>query len=224
MKRILLFGLYFLIFTMISAAASPDEWDSLFSSGFEASDSADSYDDVILAGNEEDFFQPELKGEPAEVPPHFLADLLEIEQPSARQPLNELSREANPVKPPSEAPPHREPPQPPVRTIIPALTFIFPPAAPAPPVVYERPQKPMPQAPQTAGMRSYRIQAGAFSNPDNAWYCFMRLQSAGFSPLYEQYGGLWRVIIAGVKAADVAWTVKRLQTAGFTDVWIRGEK
>jgi cell division septation protein DedD len=71
---------------------------------------------------------------------------------------------------------------------------------------------------------TYRIQLGAFSNPDNARQCFARLQSAGFSPFYEQYGSLWRVIIAGVKAADIAQFSMRLQMAGFTDVWIREEK
>jgi cell division septation protein DedD len=82
-----------------------------------------------------------------------------------------------------------------------------------------------PQPTQTGGVCVYyRIQLGSFSNPDNARQCFVRLQSAGFSPLYEQYGSLWRVVIAGVKATDRAQFVNRLQAAGFADVWIREEK
>jgi cell division septation protein DedD len=102
------------------------------------------------------------------------------------------------------------------------MKFVSPPALSSPsPPAYERP---LPQAPQTGSACIYRIQLGAFSNPDNARKYFARLQSVGFSPMYEKYGSLWRVVITGVKAANMAQIIKRLQAAGFTDVWIREEK
>ncbi|MDR0495420.1 MAG: SPOR domain-containing protein [Treponema sp.] len=216
MKKVLFFSLNFLILAMISFADS--EFDDMF---FD-----DMFSDDVFSDNQAVFSQPEIAVEPAEAPPQIHAELPEVEQTPAEQRLSEAAGEAtleeNQAKPPPETPRLREPPQPPVRTVVPAMTNA-PPAVPSP-SASARPQPPVPLAPQTGAACIYRIQLGAFSRLDNAQNCYSRLQSAGFSPLYEQYGSLWRVIIIGVKTADMGLVIMRLQMAGFTDVWVREEK
>jgi cell division septation protein DedD len=70
----------------------------------------------------------------------------------------------------------------------------------------------------------YRVQVGSFSNTGLAQQCFQRLQSAGFSPFYEPYGDMYRVLIIGIRAADMEWVVQRLAAAGFSEVWVREER
>jgi cell division protein FtsN len=68
------------------------------------------------------------------------------------------------------------------------------------------------------------LQLGAYSNTGNAAQCFQRLVAAGLSPCYEQYGNLHRVVLSGIRAADVSLIIQRLEAAGFTDVWVRQER
>jgi len=70
----------------------------------------------------------------------------------------------------------------------------------------------------------YRVQLGAFSSPGLAQQCFSRLLSAGFSPAYEPYGNVNRVVLPGIRAAEVPLIVQRLAAAGFGEVWIREER
>jgi len=70
----------------------------------------------------------------------------------------------------------------------------------------------------------YRVQVGAFSSPGLAQQCFSRLAAAGFSPAYEPYGSVNRIVLPGIPAADVASLVQRLAAAGFNEVWIREER
>jgi len=75
----------------------------------------------------------------------------------------------------------------------------------------------------------YRVQVGSFADTNHAQRSFNQLQSAGFNPFFEQfnseqYGAMCRVVIVGIKAADMASVIQRLEAAGFTDVWLREEK
>jgi cell division septation protein DedD len=92
------------------------------------------------------------------------------------------------------------------------------------PVPLPPPRASAPVMPNPSGNGAYRIQVGAFTNTGFAQQCFNRLVSAGFTPYYEQSGNVYRVVIVGVRSADIALVVQRLEVAGFPDVWIREEK
>ena len=132
------------------------------------------------------------------------------------------------AQPPAVQPqpaPSRLPPQPPVRTIAPTVNIIVPSAPPpAAPPAYQPSMKITPGMPDPSGNGVYRVQVGSFSNTGLAQQCFNRLKAAGFTPFYEQYGSLYRVVITGVQAADMAGVIRRLESAGFTDAWIREER
>jgi cell division septation protein DedD len=69
----------------------------------------------------------------------------------------------------------------------------------------------------------YRVQVGAFVNADNARRSFDRLQAAGFRPVYERHGVYYRVVISGVRAAEMPDVIRRLGSAGFNEAWLREE-
>jgi cell division protein FtsN len=69
----------------------------------------------------------------------------------------------------------------------------------------------------------YRLQVGSFLEVKNAVNTLNRLRTAGFSPYYERYGNYYRVVILGVRAADVQGMVSRLGTIGFQEVLVRGQ-
>jgi len=104
-------------------------------------------------------------------------------------------------------------PPPPPRTI-----SVPPPVQAANPVI-----KIIPKLPDPNNGKVYRIQVAAFSHAALAQVCFDRLKTAGFSPAYEQNGNLYRVVISGIKAADVSYAAQRLSAAGFTEAWLREE-
>jgi rare lipoprotein A len=70
----------------------------------------------------------------------------------------------------------------------------------------------------------YRIQVGSFLDEGNAAVAFNRLQTAGFSPLYERYGNYHRVVLTGIGAADIEGAARRLRAAGFQDILIKEER
>jgi cell division protein FtsN len=133
-----------------------------------------------------------------------------------------------PLPPPGQAP---------SKTIIPPVPQYAPPpkrvyiqAPPPPPPPSPPPAQPpspviriIPTLPDPHSGKVYRIQLGAFSQPSLAQVCFERLRSAGLSPAYEQNGSLYRVVLSGIRAADVYYTAQRLGAAGFTEAWIREE-
>jgi len=116
-------------------------------------------------------------------------------------------------------------------------TAIYPPYTPAPSRVYIQSAHPpsspvqpvspairvIPNLPDPNSGKVYRIQVGAFSQTVLAQVCFEKLRTAGLSPAYEQNGSLYRVVLSGIRAADVSYTAQRLNAAGFTEVWIREE-
>jgi len=112
-----------------------------------------------------------------------------------------------------------------VRTIAPTVNIIMPPAAQAAaPPAFSPSMRVIPGMPDPHGSGVYRVQLGAFSNTGLAERCFNRLKSAGFTPYYEQYGSLYRVVITDVKAVDMAGVICRLESAGFTEAWLREER
>ncbi|MDR0289828.1 MAG: SPOR domain-containing protein [Treponema sp.] len=79
----------------------------------------------------------------------------------------------------------------------------------------------VPALPSADSGKTYRIQVGAFANPESASLAAQRLVSAGFSAGEEQHGSLRRVLAEAIPASDVAAAVKKLELAGFNEVWIR---
>jgi len=113
-------------------------------------------------------------------------------------------------------------PPPPPRTVSvpppPRTMPVPPPVQAVNPVI-----KIIPKLPDPNSGKVYRIQIAAFSHVALAQVCFDRLKAAGFSPAYEQNGSLYRVVLSGIKAADVSFAAQRLSAAGFTEAWIREE-
>jgi hypothetical protein len=70
----------------------------------------------------------------------------------------------------------------------------------------------------------YRLQVGAFKVEGNAVRAFNRLQEAGFSPNYERCGQYLRVVLSGVRAAEVKGYTERIDRAGFNEIWYREER
>jgi len=81
----------------------------------------------------------------------------------------------------------------------------------------------IPKLPDPNSGKVYRVQVGAYSNVALARACFERLKAAGFSPAYEQNGSLYRVVLSGIRAADMSYTARCLNAAGFTEAWLREE-
>ncbi|MFP3089084.1 SPOR domain-containing protein [Treponema sp. TIM-1] len=88
----------------------------------------------------------------------------------------------------------------------------------APTVVQVTPRMPDPRS-----GKIYRLQVGAFSNELNAREAVFRLREVGFDPAYELYGGYCRVVLTGIRAADVEAIIRRVGAAGFIQVFIREE-
>jgi rare lipoprotein A len=69
----------------------------------------------------------------------------------------------------------------------------------------------------------YRLQVGSYQQAQNAVAAFTRLKAAGLNPSYERAGDMYRVILAGVRGADVRSATEKLSTAGFGEAIIREE-
>ena len=85
------------------------------------------------------------------------------------------------------------------------------------------PVKIIPKMPDPQSKKIYRVQVGAFSNTTTAQNCYDRVKNAGYSPSFEKYNNLYRVVISGVKASDMPKIAQGLGSAGFTEVWLREE-
>jgi rare lipoprotein A len=152
---------------------------------------------------------PAASAPPAETPPAI------VQAPSVTS--------APPVvvqAPPAETPPPAVVQAPPVQPVPPAIA-----AAPVPSAVsYTAPPAVIKGAiPPAGSTKLYRIQVGAFSVPRNALDVFDRLKAAGLNPRYEQYGNLYRVVLAELKAADIPAIAQKLGNSGFNEVLLREE-
>ena len=71
--------------------------------------------------------------------------------------------------------------------------------------------------------KNYRVQVGAFRQPEYAADAFEKLKKAGLNPAYEKYGDYYRVIVAGIKHEDLKSVSERLKNAGFKEALLREE-
>jgi rare lipoprotein A len=69
----------------------------------------------------------------------------------------------------------------------------------------------------------YRIQVGAYIQPKNAVEAFDKLKRAGLDPAYEKYNDFYRVVLAGIKNAEVQTVAEKLGQAGFREAIIKEE-
>ncbi|MCL2127392.1 MAG: SPOR domain-containing protein, partial [Treponema sp.] len=81
----------------------------------------------------------------------------------------------------------------------------------------------VPRMPDPQNGRIYRVQVGAFSSQVFAQECYDKVKTTGLSPAFERYGNLHRVVISGVKAAEMPQIAQRLGAAGFKEAWAREE-
>lgn len=79
------------------------------------------------------------------------------------------------------------------------------------------------QIPNGNSTNTYQIQVGAFRVSQNAENASARLKREGFSPVYEKYNNLTRVIVAKIPANQVRNYLIRIKRIGFDEVIIREE-
>jgi rare lipoprotein A len=130
---------------------------------------------------------------------------------------------STPYTPPTQSYPPPPPSRPPVSS-----QYSPPPSRtmPAPPPQGQAADsviKIIPKLPDPNSGKVYRVQVAAFARAALAQVCFERLKAVGFSPAYEKSGSLYRVVLSGIRAADVSYVAQRLTSAGFTEAWIREE-
>jgi rare lipoprotein A len=82
----------------------------------------------------------------------------------------------------------------------------------------------IPALPPAGSTKTYRLQVGSYRLPRNAVDAFEKLKSAGLEPAYEQYGEMYRVVLAGVRADDVQLLAVQLGKAGFSEALVREER
>jgi len=228
MKRTILFGLYSVIFVLISASVCfAQDWTVTEVDEFEYEDtdlSSDRYfDDIYDDVDDPEIVVVEPAAEPPSAAPANAAPANVAPQPRPQPSVKiVIPMITNPPAKPAQ-PAQPAPPPPPVQHAPPAQPV--PPVQTAPPVIMQPtlPIKVIPAMPNPNGNGVYRVQVGAFGNTGLAQQCFSRLRAAGFSPSYEPYGNVNRVVLAGINAADMAAVVQRLAAAGFNEVWIREE-
>jgi rare lipoprotein A len=110
-------------------------------------------------------------------------------------------------------------------------------AAPAPAApVYQQPEPapaPVPQAgaarvlprmPDPASSSIYRVQVGSFIYPLHAQAALERVRNLGFTAGYERFENYIRVVIPGIRAADMSALAVRLGAAGFPELYIKEER
>jgi rare lipoprotein A len=93
----------------------------------------------------------------------------------------------------------------------PPLPLFFP----APPAVI------MGVVPPAGSTKLYRLQVGAYKVQRNAVDAFEKLKKNGLNPAYEQSGEFYRVILAGLSAADIPLIAQTLGNSGFREALIR---
>jgi rare lipoprotein A len=74
-----------------------------------------------------------------------------------------------------------------------------------------------------ASGKLYRIQVGAYIQPKNAVEAFDKLRKAGLNPAYEKYNDFYRVVLAGIKNAEVQDIAEKIGQAGFREAIIKEE-
>jgi hypothetical protein len=75
--------------------------------------------------------------------------------------------------------------------------------------------------PDVSSTKLYQIQVGAFKNFQNAENVNLRLKKEGYSPVYEKYLDLTRVMITEIPAAQITRNLIKIKQMGFDEVIIR---
>jgi hypothetical protein len=75
--------------------------------------------------------------------------------------------------------------------------------------------------PDASDARLYQLQVGAYRITKNAENSYGKLIAASLNPSYEKYRDLTRVLIKGIKAADVPAYIEKIKRAGFAEVYIK---
>jgi cell division protein FtsN len=70
----------------------------------------------------------------------------------------------------------------------------------------------------------YRLQVGAFKTRQNAQAVHTRLSAAGFRPDFEEWDGLTRVLLPGIRGREIREIDERLYNAGIREIWLRKEQ
>jgi len=98
------------------------------------------------------------------------------------------------------------------------------PAPGAPQVMYPAPPaRILGGIPPANSTRFYRLQVGAYRVPRNAVDVFDKLKNAGLNPAYEQHGDIYRVVLPGLRAAEIPSIAQILGNIGFPEALIREE-
>ncbi|MDR3200511.1 MAG: SPOR domain-containing protein, partial [Spirochaetales bacterium] len=105
----------------------------------------------------------------------------------------------------------------------PAIQPVPRPAPPArQPVTENRPPaRVVPALPSAGSGQVWQVQIGAYTVLENAQDAFERAKNAGFSPVYERYARVYRVILPSVQSADIPAVARKLGAAGFSEIWLR---
>jgi len=80
-----------------------------------------------------------------------------------------------------------------------------------------------PAIPEKATGKSYRVQVGAYKQPQHALDTYEKLKNVGLEPAYERYGDFYRVILSGLKQDELIGVSERLSRAGFKEALLREE-
>jgi rare lipoprotein A len=70
----------------------------------------------------------------------------------------------------------------------------------------------------------YRVQVAAFTDELNARELVYRLRAMGLNPAYEMYEAFCRVVLPGLRAADVEAIAWKLGSGGISEVLLREER
>ena len=80
-----------------------------------------------------------------------------------------------------------------------------------------------PPIPETYTGKNYKVQVGAYRQPEHAVEALEKLKKAGLTPSYERFGDYYRVVVAGIKQEELRAVSERLNIAGFKEVLLKEE-
>ena len=153
---------------------------------------------------------PPSPSEPASAPAPLTQEAVPSDQSAAALPAwtAPLQPAPEPVTPPAQPVASSEPVAPPE------------PVTPAEKVA----PKPAPAAIEPTNAPVWRLQLGAFMREENAIRLVRQIRAVGIEPAYERTEDAIRVVIAGVKDADLESVKSTLEGAGLYDYIVRREK
>jgi cell division septation protein DedD len=126
--------------------------------------------------------------------------------------------------PPAASAPEKLPPPSPVQTgMEPAPRKEAPVVVSGTPPSAAASMKIVPFMPPADNGRCYRVQVGAFTSMEGVNEAVERVQQAGYTAFYEKAGKFYRVVILHISASEMREVAKKLQSVGFSELWLRPE-